>query len=72
MGHCSLDTNTIVQLGPALIGTWTIALDPTFGSFYLIIFFGESVQIVQIETDCFGVQSVDTLDRCTTTMCNKQ
>jgi hypothetical protein len=43
MGHCSLDTNTIVLLGPALTWTRTIALDPTFGSFYLISFFGESV-----------------------------
>ncbi len=39
----------------------TIAFDPTFGSF-----FGESVQTLQIGTDFFGVQSVDTVRKCTT------
>ncbi len=61
-------------LGLVPTGTGTIALDPTFGSFTLLEpishqvtpFFGESVQNVQIGTDSFGVQSVDTVARCTT------
>jgi hypothetical protein len=64
-------------LGPALTGTGTgtITLDPTFGSFTLL----ESVFIVdepknlvkvfglfRLEWIFFGVQSVDTIGRCTT------
>jgi len=53
-------------LGPAPTGT--IALDPTFGSFTL----DEPVLLVKVfrpfrlEQILFGVQSVDTVGRCTT------
>jgi hypothetical protein len=61
--------------GFCLLGPGTIALDPTFGSFYLIkisFTLGEPASLVKVfrrfrlETDCFGVQSVEMLGRCTT------
>jgi hypothetical protein len=60
---------------PDLLGPGTMALDPTFGSLYLIrtsFTLGELVSFVKVfrlfrlEPDSFGVESVDTVGRCTT------
>ncbi len=53
--------------GPASTGTGTIALDPTFGSFTLL----EPVSLMKVfklEQMFFGVESVDTLGTCTTSL----
>jgi hypothetical protein len=61
----------VYLLGPGLLGFRTIAVDPTFGSLTSFklderVSLVKNVYIVFIETDCFGVQSVDTVGRCTT------
>ncbi len=71
----AVHTVRFLLLSSALTGTGTIALDATFGSFYLIrisFTLGELVSLVKVfrmfrlEGTFFGVQSVDAVGRCTT------
>jgi len=63
-------------VGPCPVGAGTIAFDPTFGSFTLLktgFTLGEPVSLVKVfrlfilEQIFFGVLSVDTVGKCTTT-----
>ncbi len=66
--NLSLHKTTLFSLGPLPTGTQTIALlDPTFGSFTLL----EPVSLMKVfklEQMFFGVESVDTLGTCTTSL----
>jgi len=57
-----------ILLGHALVRARTIALDPTFGSFTLLKPISHYVnQFLWWKClDCFGVQNVNTVGRCTT------
>jgi len=55
-------------LGPASTGTGTIALDPTFESFIVLelVSLMKVFKLFKLERSLFGVESVDTVGRCTT------
>jgi hypothetical protein len=54
-------------LGPVPVGAGTIAFDPTFGSFTLLkpVSLVKMFRLFKLEQMFFGVQSVDTVGRCT-------
>jgi hypothetical protein len=55
-------------LGPTPIGTRSIAFNPTFGSFTLLelVSLAKVIRLFKLEHIFFGVQSMDTIGRCTT------